>query len=78
MFEGCTIKKQKDPHTGNVGVINVTYPKNSDGMVNIYDLTNLLGDFGCIENCSADLDFNGSVGTGDIAVFLSVFGSFCE
>lgn len=51
---------------------------NSDGMVNIYDLTNLLGDFGCIENCSADLDFNGSVGTGDIAVFLSVFGSFCE
>ena len=35
MFEGCTIKKQKDPHTGNVGVINVTYPKNSDGMVKV-------------------------------------------
>ena len=35
MFEGCTIKKQKDPHTGNVSVINVTYPKNSDGMVKV-------------------------------------------
>ena len=35
MFEGCTIKKQKDPHTGNVGVINVTYPTNSDGMVKV-------------------------------------------
>ena len=35
MFEGCTIKKQKDPHTGNVGVINVTYPANDDGMVKV-------------------------------------------
>ena len=35
MFEGCTIKKQKDPHTGNVSVINVTYPANGDGMVRV-------------------------------------------
>ena len=35
MFEGCTIKKQKDPHTESVNVINVTYPKNSDGMVKV-------------------------------------------
>ena len=35
MFEGCTIKKQKDPHTGNVGVIIVTYPANDDGMVKV-------------------------------------------
>ena len=35
MFEGCTIKKQKDPHTGSVNVINITYPKNSDGMVKV-------------------------------------------
>ena len=51
---------------------------NSDGMVNIYDLTGLLGDFGCSENCYADLDFDGNVSTGDIAIFLSVFGSLCE
>ncbi len=47
-------------------------------MVNIYDLTGLLGDFGCSENCYADLDFDGNVSTGDIAIFLSVFGSLCE
>ena len=35
MFEGCTIKKQKDPHTESVNVINVTYPTNSDGMVKV-------------------------------------------
>tara|TARA_R100000988_G_C3897543_1_gene115870 strand:- start:27 stop:224 length:198 start_codon:yes stop_codon:yes gene_type:complete len=35
MFEGCTIKKQKDPHTESVNVINITYPKNSDGMVKV-------------------------------------------
>ena len=35
MFEGCTIKKQKDPHTESVNVINVTYPANDDGMVKV-------------------------------------------
>ena len=35
MFEGCTVKKQKDPHTKSVNVINITYPKNSDGMVKV-------------------------------------------
>ena len=35
MFKGCTIKKQKDPHTESVNVINVTYPANDDGMVRV-------------------------------------------
>ena len=35
MFEGCKIKKQKDPHTESVNVINITYPANSEGMVKV-------------------------------------------
>lgn len=51
---------------------------NGDDIVNISDLTALLGQYGCLSNCSADLDFDGSVTSTDIAVFLTVFGSSCN
>ncbi len=51
---------------------------NGDTVVNINDLTALLGQYGCLSGCTSDLDFDGAVTTSDITVFLAVFGSSCE
>lgn len=59
-------------------VIRIAGDFNLDGAVNSADLLFLIGEFGCMDNCSTDLDEDGSVTSGDFLLFLSVFGSFCD
>ena len=51
---------------------------NGDDVINISDLTALLGDYGCSQDCTADLNFDGAVTVDDISIFLSVFGQTCS
>jgi len=51
---------------------------NSNGMVEVSDLTLMLGDFQCTSNCSTDMDGNGSVTVVDLSLFLSYFGTICQ
>ena len=45
----------------------------NDGFVNVNDILLLLGEFGCVEGCT--LDVNGIPGV-DVADFLIVLGAF--
>ena len=51
---------------------------NLNGLVEIVDLGILLGDFGCLENCVANLNGIEGVNVADISMFLQLFGSTCE
>jgi hypothetical protein len=51
---------------------------NSSGLVDIVDLGILLGNFGCLENCIANVDGIEGVNVTDISMFLQFFGSTCE
>lgn len=50
----------------------------SDGVVGVADLLNVLSEFGCVSNCAFDLDNDGYVFVSDILVMLSVIGDQCE
>ena len=41
------------------------------------DVLMVLGEFGCANNCTADLDANGTVGVNDVLAVLSAFGTVC-
>tara|TARA_B100000767_G_scaffold69118_1_gene65718 strand:- start:3174 stop:6494 length:3321 start_codon:yes stop_codon:yes gene_type:complete len=49
-----------------------------DGIITVNDLLYLLADFGCSSNCSADITNDNTVNTNDIALFLGLFGTYCE
>ena len=51
---------------------------NLNGLVEIVDLGILLGDFGCLENCIANVNGIEGVNVADISMFLQLFGSTCE
>jgi hypothetical protein len=51
---------------------------NSSGLVEVVDLAILLGNFGCAENCIANLDDIEGVNVSDVSIFLQFFGSTCE
>ena len=50
----------------------------SDGSIGVLDLLELLADYGCLENCSKDLNADHNVGTADILIFLTFFGGACS
>ncbi len=50
---------------------------NADNFRSIEDLFLFLMDFGCIDECLADVDGDGAVNITDIAYFLSVYGTQC-
>ena len=51
---------------------------NSDGIVSIQDLLNLLSEFGCLSACESDLNQDGYVSVDDLLLMLIEFGSTCE
>jgi len=51
---------------------------NGDDVVNVIDLTAILGSYGCVEDCAGDLNFDGAVTSADMSIFFTLFGSVCE
>lgn len=51
---------------------------NLNGIVDVADLVVLLGEFGCSEDCMANIDGIEGVYASDISLFLQFFGSSCE
>ncbi len=51
---------------------------NENGNIGIEDLVLLLGNFGCLENCSQDLSGDGAITTMDVTNFLGLFGTTCD
>ena len=51
---------------------------NSDGIVNIQDLLNLLSEFGCLSACESDLNQDGIVNVADLLQVLSEYGNLCQ
>lgn len=51
---------------------------NSDGIVNIMDLLDLLVQYPCSMLCTTDLTGDGILDTVDLLYFLSIFGSSCN
>jgi len=51
---------------------------NDDSLVSIIDLTMLLGDFGCDQNCTTDLSGDDKITVVDITLFLGYFGVDCN
>ena len=49
----------------------------SNGIINIADVLNILSEFGCILDCEYDLDADGSVTIHDVLILLQLFGSTC-
>ena len=50
---------------------------NSDLLVSVADILEMLGDFGCIENCDADLTGDNAVSVEDLLALLANFGLEC-
>lgn len=50
---------------------------NGDLLVSVADILEILGAFGCAENCSEDLTGDGSVSVEDLLVLLANFGQEC-
>jgi hypothetical protein len=48
-----------------------------NGIIDIYDVLAILADYGCISNCTADVDGDGFVTTSDVLALLAMFGSYC-
>jgi len=48
-----------------------------DGQITVQDLLVLLSDFGCTENCIAELDGVPPVGAGDLLILLATVGNTC-
>jgi hypothetical protein len=46
-------------------------------MIEVSDVLLLLGDFGCTDNCTADVDGDGSVGVSDVLLLLAAYGEDC-
>ena len=51
---------------------------NVDGVLGNADVLALLSDLGCTDTCFADLDNNGLVGSSDLLLMLTLFGTSCE
>ena len=51
---------------------------NSDGIVSIQDLLNLLSEFGCLSACESDLNQDGIVNVDDLLQVLSEYGNICQ
>jgi hypothetical protein len=52
---------------------------NNNGIVEIQDVLLLLGEFGCLADCSiGDLNEDGAVTAADILLLLSAFGEACQ
>ncbi len=50
---------------------------NSDLLVSVADILEMLGDFGCVENCDADLTGDNAVSVEDLLTLLANFGLEC-
>ena len=50
---------------------------NGDLLVSVADILEMLGDFGCIENCEADLNGDDAVSVDDLLALLANFGLEC-
>ena len=50
---------------------------NGDLLVSVADILEMLGDFGCIENCDADLTGDNAVSVEDLLTLLANFGLEC-
>jgi hypothetical protein len=46
-------------------------------MIEVSYVLLLLGDFGCTDNCTADVDGDGSVGVSDVLLLLAAYGEDC-
>ena len=50
---------------------------NGDLLVSVADILEMLGDFGCVENCDADLTGDNAVSVEDLLTLLANFGLEC-
>ena len=78
------------PDTGHANIVLLPYSinvatslcysedLNLDGTVNVPDLLNLLGEYGCASFCEYDLTQDGVVSVDDLLQVLSVYGNSCE
>ena len=78
------------PDTGHTNIVLLPYSinvatslcysedLNLDGTVNVPDLLNLLGEYGCASLCEYDLTQDGLVSVDDLLQVLSVYGNSCE
>ena len=48
-----------------------------DGLITVADVLEILGQFGCENNCFADVDDDGAVTVSDVLFVLAVFGEPC-
>jgi len=51
---------------------------NSDGVITVNDLLNILSEFGCAEGCLTDMNGDDFVSTADLLSMLSIFGTICD
>lgn len=49
-----------------------------DGVLNVFDLLDLLVQFPCDEDCTGDITGDGMVDITDLLYFLSLFGTVCN
>ena len=50
---------------------------NADLLVSVADILEMLGDFGCLEGCMADLNGDNAVSVEDLLALLANFGLEC-
>lgn len=50
---------------------------NSDELITISDILILFTEYSCLNNCTTDLDFDGSSGVSDLLIILTIYGSTC-
>jgi hypothetical protein len=73
-IEGDVVSEGEDEGTVDTSVYNADI--NNDGVVNINDLLDLLGDFGQVgDNLPADINNDGSVSVQDVLELLNQFGN---
>ncbi|MDA0732020.1 MAG: hypothetical protein O2837_04040 [Bacteroidetes bacterium] len=49
----------------------------SNGIITIADVLNVLGEFGCLLDCEYDLDSDGFISINDFLILLQLLGSTC-
>jgi len=50
----------------------------NSGAVNVSDILIVVGEYGCVNACTADLNGDGYVGVADVLMVLPQFGKPCE
>jgi hypothetical protein len=48
-----------------------------DGIIGVNDVLVVLADFGCLQDCSADVDGDGAITVSDVLALLGTFGENC-